>query len=399
MDDITTDRTVPVTSAPVIASPAISATTAAILTTPAPTPPVAAPAPTPEVPAGRDRRVAGRGFSSLPVDLGRGFAVGIGYVPARGHRAIDGGGDWTTTYTTRTTRTLVIGDVAGHGPGVAAQSGAARTLLAARLRRHDSPATALSGFDHDWHTAAEPQRTGNRTATPPHHPTGVSAVVPDMITACVVTATPLRLPHDPADPGEPADRQPTTWWQLRWSNAGHPHPLLIAPTGIVTTLTCGPNDLPLGVDPTRLRTDYTATVPDGSTLLLFTDGLTEHRQHTTGHQQLARVASALTTHLATDLATDLSGDVSGRHRNAAHPPSGARVQHHDPAVLVRRIIAALGPRLDTDEATLLAARLHTGSITTPAPPPRRAGTPAQVQRPISGEPTAFTSTRYHLRAA
>jgi serine phosphatase RsbU (regulator of sigma subunit) len=63
---------------------------------------------------------------------------------------------------------------------------------------------------------------------------------------------------------------------LRWSNAGHPPPLLLGPDGEVTVLERMPNRL-LGVDPASQRVEHAVVLPPGSTLLLYTDGLTERR--------------------------------------------------------------------------------------------------------------------------
>ncbi len=65
--------------------------------------------------------------------------------------------------------------------------------------------------------------------------------------------------------------------RLRWSNAGHPPPLLLRPDGRVEDLATARAQLMLGVDPSARRTDSVVTVERGSTLLLYTDGLVEGR--------------------------------------------------------------------------------------------------------------------------
>lgn len=65
--------------------------------------------------------------------------------------------------------------------------------------------------------------------------------------------------------------------ELRLTNAGHPPPLLVHHDGRVTPLDDAP-DLPLGVLPGEPRKDITAVLPPGSTVLLYTDGVIEHRQ-------------------------------------------------------------------------------------------------------------------------
>jgi serine phosphatase RsbU (regulator of sigma subunit) len=64
---------------------------------------------------------------------------------------------------------------------------------------------------------------------------------------------------------------------LRWSNAGHPPPLVLHTDGRVEALAAEKPDLMLGVDPATQRTDSVLTVRRGATLLLYTDGLVEGR--------------------------------------------------------------------------------------------------------------------------
>jgi phosphoserine phosphatase RsbU/P len=59
------------------------------------------------------------------------------------------------------------------------------------------------------------------------------------------------------------------------SIAGHPLPLLRTADGEVLAL--GRPAAPLGVDAVTVFTDHTVDLPDGSTLLLYTDGVTEAR--------------------------------------------------------------------------------------------------------------------------
>jgi serine phosphatase RsbU (regulator of sigma subunit) len=64
--------------------------------------------------------------------------------------------------------------------------------------------------------------------------------------------------------------------RLRWSSAGHPDPMLLEADGTVTDLSV-PVGPPLGIGWRGPRFDGEAPVPDGSTVLLFTDGLFERR--------------------------------------------------------------------------------------------------------------------------
>lgn len=61
------------------------------------------------------------------------------------------------------------------------------------------------------------------------------------------------------------------------SNAGHLPPLVLGPDSDVQVLDAARADLLLGVDADVLRHEQVLTVPDGSTVLLYTDGLVERR--------------------------------------------------------------------------------------------------------------------------
>ncbi|MEC9051635.1 MAG: PP2C family protein-serine/threonine phosphatase, partial [Actinomycetota bacterium] len=64
---------------------------------------------------------------------------------------------------------------------------------------------------------------------------------------------------------------------LRWTNAGHPPPLVVHPDGTARYLQDHAGDLMLGVIPDAHRTDNRADIPRGSLLMLYTDGLVERR--------------------------------------------------------------------------------------------------------------------------
>ena len=81
-------------------------------------------------------------------------------------------------------------------------------------------------------------------------------------------------------------------WRLHWSTAGHPPPLLLTPDGRAEYLYAEPG-LPLGVETSLPRPDHTRLLPGGATVVLFTDGLVEHRDHLldTGLEALAAIAT------------------------------------------------------------------------------------------------------------
>jgi serine phosphatase RsbU (regulator of sigma subunit) len=180
----------------------------------------------------------------LPALLPRaeGLQMATRYRPA-GHAQLVGG-DWYDAHLgAHGATSLVIGDVAGHDIEAAATMGQLRTML--RMADHD----------------------GARTAT---------EVLSTVDRACAasgfdVFATALVAQVGPASP-------PGAARSIRWSSAGHPPPLVLHPDGTVEVLDAPPG-LPLGVAPDRGRPEHHTTLPAGSTLLLYTDGLIESRDH------------------------------------------------------------------------------------------------------------------------
>ncbi|MFF6783584.1 SpoIIE family protein phosphatase [Streptomyces sp. NPDC012510] len=83
-------------------------------------------------------------------------------------------------------------------------------------------------------------------------------------------------------------------WVLRWTNAGHPPPLLITHDGRSRFLD-EEHDHLLGTGLVRARTDTLTALPPQSTLVLYTDGLIESPGHTLdrGMARLRQHAAAL----------------------------------------------------------------------------------------------------------
>jgi PAS domain S-box-containing protein len=168
--------------------------------------------------------------------------VAVRYRPAAHGAQV--GGDWYDAFLQPDGATmLVIGDVVGHDSNAAAAMGQLRGLLRALAYDNDEPPSA---------TLARVERAALGLA--------VSTM------ATVVLARIERHPDVPV----------VGTRVLRWSNAGHLAPVLLAPDGSTTLLETRP-DLMLGVDPDARRADHTLEVPDDSTLLLVTDGLAERR--------------------------------------------------------------------------------------------------------------------------
>ncbi|MGY1672803.1 PP2C family protein-serine/threonine phosphatase [Geodermatophilus sp. SYSU D00710] len=159
----------------------------------------------------------------------------VRYVPALRQTRV--GGDWYDAFPAAGGTVLVIGDVAGHDPRAAAAMAEVRGMLRAVAVDASSPARALEALDRVMaHLAA-----------------------PALATVAVAVVRPT------GDGGT-----------LRWSNAGHPPPALVAADGSVRLLAGTPEPL-LGVAPGTPRTDADLPLRRGDTLLLYTDGLVERR--------------------------------------------------------------------------------------------------------------------------
>ena len=74
-------------------------------------------------------------------------------------------------------------------------------------------------------------------------------------------------------------RTGTGWWTMRWTNAGHPPPILLLPDG--TSELLADHDPLFGFRSTARfpRRDLQRDIVPGTTLFLYTDGLVERRDH------------------------------------------------------------------------------------------------------------------------
>jgi serine phosphatase RsbU (regulator of sigma subunit) len=182
-----------------------------------------------------------RSLLTDPPAVGRASVV-VRYVPAA--EAARVGGDWYDAFLQRDgSLVVVIGDVVGHDTAAAAAMGQLRGLL--RGIAHYSgagPAEVLRGLDE--------------------------AIV-HMHDDTLATAAIARFERDRAG-GR----------QMRWANAGHPPPIVLAEDGTVTVLGDELGDLMLGIDPTAERSEHVVPVPPGAIVLMHTDGLVERRDST-----------------------------------------------------------------------------------------------------------------------
>ncbi|WP_393072208.1 PP2C family protein-serine/threonine phosphatase [Streptomyces sp. LN704] len=220
------------------------------------------------------------------------FETAAVYRPATTPRYI--GGDWyDAALLPNGGIAAVIGDVVGHDLQAAAAMAQIRNMLLALYNTTASPAAVLARLD--------------RTV--------------EALTANPVTTICLAR----IEPTPPADTP--TRWKLRWSTAGHPPPLLLTPDGQARYLAAQP-DLPIGVDTGMPRRDHTRRLPHGSTVIFYTDGVTEH-PHQPIDQTMAHLAAHATAHAGLPLQELL--DTLADH----HPSDG----HDDMALLAIRIPA------------------------------------------------------------
>jgi len=232
------------------------------------------------------------------------------YLPAAAEAQV--GGDWYDAFLGPDGAThLVIGDVTGHDREAAAAMGQLRNLLRGIVwAACGTPAQVLTTLDRAV--------TGLDVGT---------------------LATVLVARVEQAGAGR----------VLRWSNAGHPSPLLVHPDGEVVLLEG--RDLLLGVDHTTVRHDHEVPLTPDSTVLLHTDGLVERR----GSDLDAGTARLVQT--------------VGRLVRA-----GVGLDE-----LCDRVLATV-PRHPEDDVALIALRAHPEEL----PRPREAGPSAVPELPRTG---------------
>ncbi|TDC80790.1 PAS domain S-box protein [Micromonospora sp. KC606] len=187
------------------------------------------------------------------------FHVATVYRPAV--ETLEVGGDWYDAFTTSTGSVgVVVGDVVGRGIRAASAMGQLRSAVRALAKAQCSPATVLKHMD-DFVATLE-----------------------------VGQMTTLAYAELALDTG-----------MLRYACAGHPPPLLLPPDAAPRFLWEGRSG-PLGTHTaSRARREAELTVPRGSRLLLYTDGLVERRGERID-QGLDRLADAVEVHRKSPLA-------------------------------------------------------------------------------------------------
>jgi serine phosphatase RsbU (regulator of sigma subunit) len=180
-----------------------------------------------------------------------GLTIAARYIAAQSDAQI--GGDLYAIQDTPYGVRLIVGDV--RGKGMSAVEGVAVIVGAFREAAEQEPdlGALADGLGRSFERAAER--------------------LPDDLerTEGFVTAVLVELPSDAANPSD----------YVRVVNRGHPPPLVVHPDGCVTRIDPTRADLPLGMSSLAQWPDVIdkADLPPGSTLLLYTDGVTEARDH------------------------------------------------------------------------------------------------------------------------
>ncbi|MEU5635172.1 SpoIIE family protein phosphatase [Streptomyces rishiriensis] len=240
----------------------------------------------------RQRKVAETMQNHLLPQMPRvpGLQMTVRYLPAPDASQV--GGDWYDAFSLSDGSTaLAVGDVVGHDLEAAAGMAQVRNMLRA----------------YAWALQEPPSRIVDRLDEAVMHITDVAM------------ATLILAKVEEADEGR---------WKLTWTNAGHPPPLLISHDGLAEYLTDGHGIL-LGTGARRPRSDATALLPPGSTLLLYTDGLIEEPGHSLD---------------------------DGLHRLRQH---AAALAHRPLASFTDQLLRRVRPAANDDDVALLALRAPT----------------------------------------
>ncbi|GAB7191704.1 hypothetical protein NUM3379_24120 [Kineococcus sp. NUM-3379] len=201
------------------------------------------------------------------------------YVPAAVGEHV--GGDWYDAVVLPDGSTvLVIGDVTGHDIVAAARMGQLRGLLRAyAFDRMEPPAEVVARLDR-----------------------ALVGLRQDGLATLVLA----RIEQSGEDRQQGVRR-------LRWTNAGHPPPILLHADGTTELLESDP-ELLVGLVPDAPRSDHRYVLPPDSTLLMYTDGLIEHRGRSIsdGIADLRRVLSACFGRTLQELLDHLVAELVGR---------------------------------------------------------------------------------------
>ncbi len=282
----------------------------------------------------------GRGFESVHLEVATFYQAGV-----EGTRV---GGDWYDAIDLGAGRTaLVVGDVAGRGIRAATLMGQLRAAVRAYARLDLPPAEVLEQLDGI-----------------------VSELSSNQLVTCIYAV------YDPA------------MGELRYANAGHLPPLLVAPGAGAQRLpeATGP---PLGAGPARFG-EHRVALPSGAVIVMYTDGLVERRDRDldtgidtlaacirAGSEPVQSLPGSLVAALAPEGSEDdiailiarISDESVQRKAEMQVPPEGSAVQDG------RRFAAATLtdwelPAEVVQDATLIVSELLTNAIVYGSPPIR-----------------------------
>ncbi len=248
----------------------------------------------------RERRIAQElQRSLLPKRLPDVAGVGLGarYVPGENGTAV--GGDWYDAIALPSGRVAIaIGDVVGRGIAAASTMGQMRSALRAILMQADDTGTMADRLNR--FTLA----LGSDEA--------------------IMTTVVLAI----LEPGTGV---------LRFTNAGHPPPLLVSADGSAAYLDEPPAP-PMGVLATPRYKQHTRRLEPGATIVMYTDGLVEEPTEMldVGLERL-RVA-----------ATTMGTDVEATCEMLLDSLTDDAVRSDDVTMLVVRLQETLGPRVTLD---------------------------------------------------
>ena len=197
------------------------------------------------------------------------------------------GGDWYDAYpllshadgaSVPAPLAVTVGDITGHDMRAAAIMGQVRSMLRQADLDHQSlgPAAAVTAVENACH-----------------------------VVSLDATGTLVHAHLHPLGTGD--------GWQLTWTNAGHPPPLLVHPDGRAERLNSHELLLWPGMPDSR-RTDRHRILAPGTRLLLYTDGLIEQRGADTSiaiDRAAAVLAAAPADQPLSDLLQTVLGEVAG----------------------------------------------------------------------------------------
>ena len=244
----------------------------------------------------RERRIAQElQRSLLPKRLPEVAGVGLGarYEPGENGTAV--GGDWYDAVALPSGRiAIAIGDVVGRGIEAASTMGQMRSALRAILMQADDTGTMADRLNRFTLTLGSDE--------------------------AIMTTVVLGI----LEPGTGT---------LRFTNAGHPPPLVMSPDGTAQFLSEPPSP-PMGVLTTPRYTQHTRVLAPGSALVLYTDGLIEDP---------AEVLDVGLERLRVARRGDERRDRRGRHvRALLDELTSAATQSDDVTLLVVRLSETLG---------------------------------------------------------